>query len=157
MIGSKSDQSFFGTVLNLISLSASPGLIRTKRILISFGLVIIKKFKVCSICKLGQCYRLGDIIIIGNQTRIRSMIRTLFPVGTTELEGALVWLPLDIHICRETKCVIPFSLNHKSSTRTTVSIYEKRHTELKHPNHQWILGSHLPPSWSPWILADHRG
>ena len=29
MIGSKTDQNFFGTVLNLISLSASPGLIRT--------------------------------------------------------------------------------------------------------------------------------
>ena len=29
MIGSTSDQSFFGTVLNLIFVSASPGLIRT--------------------------------------------------------------------------------------------------------------------------------
>jgi hypothetical protein len=53
------------------------------------------------------------------------MIRTLFSVGTTELKGALVWLPLDIHIRGEMKYVVPFSLNQRSSTRTAASGYEK--------------------------------
>jgi len=34
----------------------------------------------------------------------------LFPVRTAELKGALVWLPLDIHIRREMEYVVSFSL-----------------------------------------------